>query len=193
MKKQYLSVSLFLMLAVVATPVLAQDIRANVSGRATNTPIRTNARANVEVKKASATESEASSTERRVEMQKGLAKKKAEHTARVLTATVERLEKIIIRLESRIAKVKALGGVTTETESFVAEAKNHLSLAKLGIIALSSVDLSLDKARDNFEKVRAVAAEVKGHIREAHTSLKKAIRSLKPGQKTATSTSNSEE
>ena len=195
MKKQYLSVSLFLTLAVVAvaTPVLAQDIRANVSGGATGTPIRANVRANVEAKKASTTERKASSTERRVEMQKNLAQRKAEHTARVLIATIERLEKIIVRLESRIAKVKALGGVTTETESFVAEAKNHLSLAKLSITTFSSIELSGNKARDNFERVRAVAAEVKGHIREAHTSLMKAIRSLKPGQRTATSTSDSQE
>lgn len=186
MKKQYISASLLLTLTM-ALPVFAEERGLDSRGRASTTPAGVRAgevRNNIEERKAS-------STERRVEMQRGLAKKKAEHVARVLTATVERLEKIITRLESRIAKVKALGGVTAETESFVAEAKSHLSLAKLSIAALSSVDLSLDKARDNFERVRVAAAEAKGHIREAHTSLKKAIRSLKPGQKTATSTSDS--
>src|SRR3989344_5211282 len=173
MKKQYLSVSLFLILTL-ALPGFAEEGNINAGRRASTTELK------------------ASSTERRVEMQRNLAKRKAEHTARVLTATIERLEKIIVRLESRIAKVKALGGVTTETESFVAEAKNYLSLAKLSIITFSSIDLSGNKARDNFERVRPLAAEVKGHIREAHTSLMKAIRSLKPGQRTATSTSDSE-
>lgn len=187
MKKQYLSASLFFAL-IFTLPVFAEERGLDNRGRASTTPVRVRAEVRAEIEAR-----QASTTERRVEMQRNLVKRKAEHTARVFTATVERLEKIIVRLESRIAKVKALGGVTTESESFVAEAKNHLSLAKLSLAAFSSIDLSGDKARDNFERVRAVATEVKGHIREAHTSLMKAIRSLKPGQKTATSTSDSEE
>ncbi|MEK9171626.1 MAG: hypothetical protein AAB782_00090 [Patescibacteria group bacterium] len=185
MKKQYLSVSLFLALAL-ALPVFAEEGNINAGRRASTTERREDRMENREERKAS-------STERRVEMQRGLAKRKAEHTARVLTATVERLERIIVRLESRIAKVRGNGGAVAETEAFVAEAKNHLSLAKSSIALFVSLDLTGQKAQENFERVRTLAAEVKGHIREAHTSLMKAIRSLKPGQRTATSTSDSEE
>jgi len=191
MKQRIIPFVLVLAVVAVATPVLAQDIRANVSGIATGTPIKTRADVRTDIK-----ERKATSTERRVEMQIGLAKKKAEHAARVLTATVERLERIITRLESRIAKVKAAGGATTEAEAFVAEAQTHLSLAKSSIALFASLDLTGQKARDNFEKVRAVAAEAKGHIREAHKSLKEAIRSLKGvrrdgvrGEATTTATS----
>ncbi len=173
MKQRIISATIALLVLAVATPALAQTAGVNVSGSATATPVRVRgeARTEMEVRKAT-------STERRVEMQRGLAKKKAEHTSRVLTATVERLEKIIARVESRIAKIKSLGGVTTESEAFVAEAKNHLSLAKGKIALFASLDFSGDKAQENFEKVRALATEVKGHIREAHTSLKNAVRAL---------------
>lgn len=187
MKKQYLSAALFLAL-VVALPVLAEEGDFNNRGRASTTQVKTR----VEEIKNNIEQRKASPTERRVEMQRGLAKRKAEHTARVLTATVERLERIIVRLESRIAKVRGNGGAVAETEAFVAEAKNHLSLAKSSIALFASVDLTGQKAQENFERVRTLAAEVKGHIREAHASLMKAIRSLKPGQRTVTSTSDSE-
>ncbi|MDO8565043.1 MAG: hypothetical protein Q7R67_00220 [bacterium] len=166
------------------------DVKARVEERkieaenrkASSTERRVEIKANIETRKEEMKENrevrQASSTAKRVEMQRGLAKKKAEHTARLLMATVERLEKILTRIESRIEKVKAEGKNTAEAEGFVAEAKVHLSAAKTSIALFASVDLSGDKAQENFERVRNIAAEVKGHIREAHTSLMKALRSL---------------
>ena len=205
MKQRILSFTIVILLAAVATPAFAQ-VKVNVTGTASTTPIkvraevkanmeakreekmassterRTELKANVEERKAemktNAEARKASSTEKRIEMQRGLAKKKADHTARVLTATVERLEKIVVRIESRIAKLKAEGKATAESEGYIAEAKVHLSAAKTSIALFASVDLSGDKAQENFERVRAIAAEAKGHIREAHQSLMKAIRAL---------------
>ena len=216
MKRRIISFILAFVIVMVAAPALAQDVKANVSGRATSTPVkaRVDVRTDVKERRVSTStehreerrenieERKATSTERRVEMQRGLAKRKAEHTARVLTATVGRLEKIIIRLESRMATIKTAGGSTLETEAFVAEAKNHLSLAKSSIALFASLDLTGEKARENFEKVRALASEIKGHIREAHRSLKMAVRALKGARvgedheratTTATSTSDSDE
>src|SRR5688572_2428229 len=81
----------------LALPVAAQNVRVNVSGSASGTPANTRAeqRVQVEVRRAS-------TTERRVELQRGLAKRKALHTSRVMAATIERLEKILARIESRI-------------------------------------------------------------------------------------------
>lgn len=204
-----------LMLVVLALPVFAHEVDAEISGTAsaTSTKVRAEVRTEIEVRKASSTERreerkenieerKASSTERRIEMQKNLAKRKANHTARVLTATVGRLDKIIVRLESRIAKIDAAGGTTTEAKIFVAEAKNHLSLASTTIAGFVSLDLEGDKAQENFEKIRALASEAKGHIREAHRSLSKAVRTLgrvwsdimrNKATTTATSTSDSDD
>lgn len=192
MKQKIIPFTLALAFVVVATPVLAQDVRANLSGRATVTPVRTPAevRVELEARRASTTanreerreniqERKASSTERRVVVQRELAQRKAEHAARVLRATVERLEKIIARLESRIVKVEAAGGTATEAKAFVAEARAQLSLATSGIATFASVDLSGDKAQENFERVRNLAAEIKDHLRGAHQSLMKAVRALK--------------
>lgn len=122
---------------------------------------------------------QASSTEKRIVKQQNVAKRQAEQAGKVISATIERLDKIIARLESRIAKIKASGIDTTVAEGFVAEAKTHLSEARKSVEAFASIDLSADKAKDNFAKVRARAAEAKTHIKAAHESLTKAIRSLK--------------
>lgn len=166
-----------LAMVAIALPASAQGVRANV-------------KANIEARRASTTERiqemranmmmrKASSTERRVEMQQGLAKRKAENVARVIKATIERLEKIILRIESRIAKVEAQGGDTSESKAFVAAAKVNLADAKLAVDAFASLDLTSDKASENFEKVRVAAAEAKEYIRSAHQNLMMAVRSLK--------------
>jgi exonuclease VII small subunit len=124
-------------------------------------------------------ERKASTTERRIEMQQGLAKRKAEQAARVLAATIERLEKIVSRIESRVEKLKASGSETGEAETFVAEAKTHLSEARKSLEKFSSISITADRARENFEAVKLAAAEVKMHIREAHRSMKNAVRALK--------------
>lgn len=176
--------TLILSFAILSSASLAlaeYGIKTDASVRASSTSIKVRAEAKAEMqekRQENVEQRKASSTARRVEMQQGLAKKKAEHTARVLTATVERLEKIIARVESRIAKVKAEGKDVTQSEAFVLEAKNYLGLAKMSIAPFASVDLSSDKAQENFERVRQIAFEAKEHIRAAHQSLMKAIRSL---------------
>jgi len=133
---------------------------------------RMGASTTVEVRKAS-------STERRVELQLDIVKRQAAKTYWVLTSTIERLESIMTRVESRIAKVKAEGGVATESEVFVAEAGTHLAEAKGKLAVFTSITFSADKLRDNVIKLREAAAEVKVHIRAAHTSLMNAVRSLR--------------
>ncbi|MDZ4205917.1 MAG: hypothetical protein U1C12_01760 [Patescibacteria group bacterium] len=131
-----------------------------------------------ESKRVEAESRRASSTAKRVEFQQNIAKRKVEHTAKVILATIERLEKIIVRIESRIIKVKARGGVTSESEGFVAAAKVNLSDARIAVNAFASIDLSSDKAAENFERIRTAAAEAREHIRAAHQNLMMAIRSL---------------
>lgn len=174
MKQKLITSLVLLAFVALTTPALAQEVNVKVRANSSGTPekVRAEAKAEAQIRMAS-------STEKRVEIQQDIAKRKAEHSAKVMAATIERLENIIARIESRIEKVKAAGGNTAESERFVAEAKANLSEAKVSLEAFASVDLSADKARENFSRVRAVAAEVKIHLRAAHTSMMNAVRVLK--------------
>ncbi|MEK7135364.1 MAG: hypothetical protein AAB780_01520, partial [Patescibacteria group bacterium] len=99
--------------------------------------------------------------------------------SKVFSATIEHLESILARVESRIAKVEADGGVVTESQGYVAEVKTHLGEAKTELAAFATIQITSTKASENFEAVRTAGAKVKTHIKEAHQSLMKAIRSLK--------------
>lgn len=136
-------------------------------------------------------ERQASSTERRIDMQQNLAKRKAENTARVFTATLWRLDKIITRVESRIDKVESAGGTTTNAKIFVLEARGYLEQASTSIATFKDLTFTADKAKENFEKVRDLASEIKGYVREAHRSLMNAIRSLKGSPKSDNATTTS--
>lgn len=115
---------------------------------------------------------------KRVEFQQDIAKRKVEHTSEVILATIERLEEIIIRLESRIAKVQAQGGITSESERFISLARVNLSDARAAVDAFAGIDLSSEKAAENFERIRGIAAETREHIRAAHQNLMMSVRSL---------------
>lgn len=187
MKKQYLLIPLFLVAIVTTTfakTSTSSNVRARVEARKTE----------IEVRRASTTERRldrreeirsnieqrrASSTERRVEFQQDLAKRRVKNVTKVLLATIERLEKIIVRIESRIEKINERGTDSTEAQSFVTLAKGNLADARLAVESFAGLDLSSTKAADNFETIRAAAAEARDSIRLAHQNLTKAARALK--------------
>ena len=190
--KQIITSLFFLSLLVLAVPTSARtekEMEMRLSGSTTPAQIRTEVKARIDARLASSTARRASSTERRIELQQNIAKRSADHTGKKLLATIERLERIASRVESRIEKVETLGGNATTSTGFLAEARAHLSEARIALEAFSSVDLSATKLSENFERVRAAAAEVKEHLRLAHRSLVDAIRSLKPGRSLNSATS----
>src|SRR3989344_482514 len=190
MTKQYLSALLFLALVFgVFSSVSAQEASLNVSLDTRAIQVQAQMRAEIEARRVQADERReplrveaesrrASSTARRIEFQQDIAKRQVENTARVILATIGRLENIIVRLESRIAKIKARGGLTSESEGFVAAARVNLSDARLAVDAFVSIDLSSERALENFQRIRATAAETREHIRAAHRNLMMAVRSL---------------
>ena len=176
MKQTILPALLLAALMLTASTASAQGLRVNVNGNASATPASVKTQAEV----GAGVESRgASSTEARAEMQLNIVKRLSANAARVLEATVNRLEQIIVRIESRITKLKAAGAATLESEEFVSEAKVHLEKAEVSISALSSIELGGETIRENFSEVRSAATEAKLHIRAAHTALMKAVRSLK--------------
>lgn len=131
-----------------------------------------------ELKRVEAEARRASSTARRIEFQQDIAKRKVEKTTRVILATIERIDKIIIRLESRMAKVKTRGGDIVESERLVALAKTNLTEARAAVEAFTTIDLSSDKAVDNFERIRTAAAGARELIRRARENLMLSVRAL---------------
>ncbi|OHA92519.1 MAG: hypothetical protein A2665_00560 [Candidatus Zambryskibacteria bacterium RIFCSPHIGHO2_01_FULL_46_30] len=190
MAKQYLSTLLFLALVFGAfSSVSAQEASLNTSVNTEAIQVQAQMRAEIEARRAQADERReaarieaearrAEAQSKRVEFQQAVAKRQVENTARVILATIERLENIIVRLESRMAKIKAQGGVTSESETFVAAARANLSDARLAVDAFVSIDLSSERALENFQRIRATAAETREHIRAAHRNLMMAVRSL---------------
>lgn len=190
MTKQYLSTLLFLALVFgVSSSVFAQEASLNASLDTRAIQVQAQMRAEIEARRAQADERReaarieaearrAQTQTKRVEFQQAVAKRQVENTARVILATIGRLENIIVRLESRIAKIKARGGLTSESEGFVAAARANLSDARLAVDAFSSIDLSSERALENFQRIRAAAAEAREHIRAAHRNLMMAVRSL---------------
>lgn len=148
------------------------DISANIEAR------RAEADARREALRAEAEARRAEARARMTEFRRDTAERRVQNTARVITGIIEHLNKIILRIESRIAKIKARGGDTTESESFVAMAKQNLADAKVAVDAFVAIDLSTGEAEANFERIRALAAEAREHIRAAHQNLMKAVRSL---------------
>jgi len=130
-------------------------------------------------------------------------KMRVRNVTRVFTATVERLEKIVTRIESRITKIKAAGGTTTEAEAFVDAAKVNLATVKTDISAINSIDLSgsTTTAQANFETIKADAQAGRESLTSARQNLEKALASLMKLEKTvkvkenknATSTATSTE
>lgn len=194
----------FVLALVIPGLVSAQSTSVGSSLNATVTPKKTRAdiQAEIDLRRASATERReerqeniderrASATAKRIEVQQNIAKRQVEHVSKVMLATIERLEKIIARIESRISKLKAEGGNVSESESFVALAKTDLAEAEVLIEAFVSIDLSSDKAQENFKRIREAAAKAREEIRSARTNLMKAVRllgSVNAEVRTATST-----
>lgn len=120
--------------------------------------------------------------EDRGDFREGIAKMRAAVAAKVYTATIVRLEKLVLRIESRIEKIKDAGGATTEAQGFVDAAKLNISDAKLRMTAMMSSDLSTTTAsttlKANFEAVKTEAKAARELLTKAKQNLQKAVNAL---------------
>ncbi len=78
------------------------------------------------------------------------------NTVRMLTATANRLDAIIVRIESRLAKITAAKGDTTALVAAIATAKTDMASARTHIATIGSIDLSgaSTTVKANFEKIK---------------------------------------
>lgn len=100
--------------------------------------------------------------------------KHAEWMIQRFNAAVERLEKLSVRIESRIAKLKAEGKNVTEAEKLVASAKIEIGQAIDGIAKIEvafETALSAENLRGAFNEVRILADAVREDLIAAHKAL----------------------
>lgn len=171
-KRTFSILIVFVLAFAFAAPAYAQGNSNSAKEKA----LRTNS--------ATGTPVVATTTERRLVFQKEIALRQAQNAARVLSATVTRIESIIARIQSRIEKVKAAGGSTTKAESAVTTAKKDLEQAKTDISGLAKVDLTGTTAQENFAQVRGLAAAAKDQIIATRKVLIEAVSSLNMGTTT---------
>lgn len=146
-----------------------------------------------EERRAQIEEKRAEMTQKRVEFQKEIAEKRLENTSKVTLATIERLEGIADRIQSRIEKVAEAGNDTTESEAYLNAARVDLEAARTNVADFENLDLTSDDAQANFELIKVSAKEAKDHIRSAHENLKNAVQPLSFGQNDQSSDDSSEE
>jgi len=118
---------------------------------------------------------------RRVEAESRIGKH-IEWMTKRFNGTIERLEKITARIESRIIKLKAEGKTTVEAENHVALAKAEIASAKTGIAKISltlSSALEKEKLNGSFEEMRNLVKSIRDDLKTAHAELVKAITSIK--------------
>ena len=106
-----------------------------------------------------------------------------------LMSGVVRAESLHDRIESRIEKLRALGGNITVSAQFLAEAEAEISRARTSLASLpkSFSETTTSRASSNIAimttesliKVRSTIAEVKMNLQSAHKNLVGAISNLK--------------
>lgn len=104
-------------------------------------------------------------------------------------ATILREESIMVKIVSRIEKIKAAGGQTSEAETLVAEAKLNLTEAssklttlKLSVSAATAEETTSSTAsvkKETLESTKNVGKEIENSLRKAHQALQKSVGSLK--------------
>jgi hypothetical protein len=120
--------------------------------------------------------------ERRQEAEKQIAGHISKMTER-FNAAVKRLDVLIMRLESRIAKVKAAGKDTSVADPLIADAKANITQAELDIAKIPGlVTTSLQASTTlvgKFNDLKNLSDTINKELRTAHKDLEKAIGALK--------------
>jgi hypothetical protein len=118
--------------------------------------------------------------------------KSVEKTTAMLNAMVERFEKLMDRISSRISKINERGGDTKISSEKLAQAKTDLAKARAQIEDLKKIDLSLGSTtasttasttlKANFDAYKKAVKAVKDTFKLVHKDLEESVRALKLGE-----------
>ena len=162
---------------VVALPVAAEtrvELRTDVAG------IRASTSAQIKVER----ENERNQIgEARLEFRGKVVTNRVNVATRVFDATIARLNKIIDRINSRIAKVKAAGGTTADAEAQVALAKTSIASAQAHVNTIKGIDVSstgtsTTTAMAAFNTLKAEVKAARQDLQSAKQDLMKAVELL---------------
>lgn len=116
-------------------------------------------------------------------------KKRAEHRFSKMVArfdaTIQREEAIMVKINSRIEKIKTVGGKTTDAEGLVVVAKTHLDKAKTALVSLkASADSAITQdisatstgiTKNTLTAMKKAGADIEKELRETHKAMQKTI------------------
>ncbi len=124
--------------------------------------------------------------ERRAEIKEEVQNKRVDNKINAVhlrfQATIERQEGIVARVESRLAKIKAEGGNTTEAEKILTEAKGHIAEAKKALENLKTIagtNTASTTPQASFETLKNASAEIHKHLKASQDSLSKLVERMK--------------
>lgn len=186
MKSKYTTLAFVLATSLIALPALAQNTNEGAQNRAevqvqknesssTLTNLRDRLQKQLEEKKQAIEKNNQEIKNTRTEINTNILNNRVRIDLRVFTATANRLDKIIARIESRVAKIQAAGGNTTNIEAYVNTGKTQLSEARTDITTISNVDLS---SATSSTTVRTLLTTIKADAVKARDALKASRASL---------------
>jgi hypothetical protein len=112
--------------------------------------------------------------------------KAADRVATTISKATEQLNEAILRLEehaakidSRLDKFEAEGGVTTAPRAELASAELKITAAKTAVSAIASVEVSSTSPKTTIDSVKKAARDAQKSIQEAKQALMKAIPAMK--------------
>jgi hypothetical protein len=103
-------------------------------------------------------------------------------------ATIDRETAIMSKINSRIAKIKAEGGNTTDAEKYISDAKISLGKAQSALETLKTTAMSdtniassttVTLAKETLDSMKASGQEIEKNLRTAHQLMQKSVGSLK--------------
>jgi len=124
----------------------------------------------------------------RTEFKVEIAKMRLANAVRVFTATANRLDRIVARIESRISKIEAAGGKVDDIQDALDLGKENLAEARAEIEVFAGIELSSatsnTTAKALFDEVKVSATKAKASLKAAHASLVKTITLIKGMERT---------
>ncbi len=123
-------------------------------------------------------------TERKVTLERNIQERIINLTRNVtdrLTAGIHRMENIVVRLESRMMKMKAEGYNTEAAEGKLTEAQSTLRVAKTALSESRPAQqaVSSDAPREAFREIQAQAQGVQELLRQTQSLLRETIALLR--------------
>ncbi len=97
----------------------------------------------------------------------------------VFTATINRFDRIITRIQSRLGKISAAGGSVTEAQADVNLAKGNIADAEAQLTILANINISGSTSTTtlaaNFQAAKAAAKKAREDLETAKQNLIKAV------------------